>query len=302
MAETDDGDRAFLFAAHFKRWKVDKRPPPICVPAAALSRMPLSTTEVKRRWDHHTSKGARKPWSPADLALRTLRGLPGFRGDDSITRPDVTTMIEIDDKTWVTSVTVHVVFANVGPEQAIKVFKAADPRSWADYGCGFWKHLDPVEQLPDGTWRPTDPQKWDKKGSGFLHEVVNWNWNDESATEIDNYLEILDIKLNKPAKATDGHYEYKYRLRLCKQAKLFISMEPGGLDLDQGYFTADWDHVGNRLTVGARKRIHFAQQPNSPEGFDLFLNLMAPAVATMFIHQSAVYGIQRVIAGDDPCG
>lgn len=243
--------------------------------------------------------------------------------------------IRFDEDTWVSTATEHVVFTNVQAEDAEDVFLVADPRDWDVCAPATFVQTLPGRYARGrfGRFEPEWHEVWEQERGGELFEDVAWNFNSRVRGGAQNVLRFTDVVRRrrrlvaegdrpspeswKPAtdawtdldgdepvvdsRERDAKYEwrygYKYDLHLCIGANLMGSFQPGGLDIDEGAFSATWNEATRELEVTATKRLHYCEQPMTIQGFDLAMNLMAPALTAMFMRQMAVRGVAGAIDG-----
>ena len=76
---------------------------------------------------------------------------------------------------------------------------------------------------------------------GRLYEDVVWPWNEEITTEIRNILQISHLD-NRPHDKVHPVMSFKYALEDCIESDLGVGREPGGLDVDDGYYNGEARH------------------------------------------------------------
>jgi hypothetical protein len=150
-----------------------------------------------------------------------------------------------------------------------------------------------------------------------LLEFVEWNWSPQVAGGIANVLDIepwqlshqdavecvqevlAQVKLSgdedaaREDAATHATH-YSYSLFRCLQSKFVSNWEPGGLDIDEGNYTAIW-LPSNRVYIRATKSIRYTEQSRGVPGFSTLLNLMAPSVTSMLMRQLSFEGVRHYL-------
>lgn len=293
--------RAALFSAHYASWSKENAQHPVYLPdqfaRPSLPPVPLDVDDT-----------------PANkYAFRCARvelGRPRRNGGPPVAKSAIETpkyksrppKILFDDNTWITSVTESATFPPVSRTKAREIFRSADPRCWDEYApytffestlVGDWN----ADAEAFVRWDDQRSEQWERNRGGLIQEKVVWNWNDEVSGGATNVIEFFDVKHSRAEESES--YSYKYRLHHCETANFIGTSQPGGIDVDEGLFHARWKKGtrGGVLDVTAVKRLHYTQQPDTPKGFDLFMNLMAPALASMFMRQLVSHSIEGIIDG-----
>jgi hypothetical protein len=204
--------------------------------------------------------------------------------------------IEFDPKTYVTRCGIygHRVTMQRGDMQSL--LDSADPRNWArqqasDPRDRFFLRSDPGE-WKQGQWTDVnDEEKWDTQGGGQIYELTHWQWNENIAAEVHNILNISDWT------RTDSSISYSYSLQRTVGSKLLIAWEPGGLDVDNGFYSAKGTPLdGDRysVTISVEKRVRYTTPRNNPAEWGTFFNLMAPALVSMLIRNLVYENLDRL--------
>ena len=178
--------------------------------------------------------------------------------------------IEFDSDRMTTKVTTSV-SAKVSSQEAARLLANADPRNWKTAASDFFAASDPGIYV-NGTWTP---KPWPDETGGLLREKVHWNWNGDTQVAVDNILSIEDLKIEPNSIA------YRYSLYTCLQSRLLIVWDSGGLDIDDGDYTASYSNGTLKLT--ASKRVRFTVPATGAFEISLALNLMAPATISMLM-------------------
>lgn len=216
--------------------------------------------------------------------------------------------LKFDPSTWVTTASEQVGFDRVSLEKARDVFTSADPRFWDDFAGDFfhstlsgdWVRGRFREDGPAIQRKPAAGEKPSRWKGGLIREVVVWNWSNELSGGATNIIEFFDVRLEWPEPGQTGVYEYRYRLHHCIGAKFFGAYLPGGIDVDEGHFKATWmpDGDGSKsgtLAIDALKSLHYTPQPGAPKNLDVFMNLMAPALTSLFMRQAALHSVAAIL-------
>jgi hypothetical protein len=231
--------------------------------------------------------------------------------------------IEFDADTWIATAKEFVTFEDVQAEEADRVFCTADPRDW-DLCAPATFERTLAGRMKNGRFEKFVAEYhpiWEDEAGGYIFEEVAWDFNSRVEGGAQNILRFNDVFVEKrPLNGLDGdwkrlkgndaivaastegvkyewRYRYQYDLHLCLGANLMGSFQPGGLDVDEGCFCAVWNEEKETLVIEAKKRLHYCQQPSTIQGFDLMMNLMAPALTGMFMRQMAVRGVAAAIEG-----
>ncbi len=168
------------------------------------------------------------------------------------------------------------VAAKVSLAEAKRLMVSADPRNWKTAASDFFAASDPGT-YQDGRWTPA-PWPAGAQG-GLLREMVHWNWNGSDEVAVDNILNIEALTIEPTS------ISYRYSLYTCLQSRLLVVWDSGGLDIDDGYYQANYDLGSGVLNIEASKRVRFTAPANGPFEIALALNLMAPATISMLMQK-----------------
>lgn len=182
--------------------------------------------------------------------------------------------ITFNSDRMITEVTTSVE-ARVSPQDAKQLLLNADPRRWKTAAPDFFTASDPGI-YENGTWTPKD---WPDETGGLLREMVHWSWNGDDEVSVDNILSIEGMKIESNSIA------YDYSLYTCLQSRLLVVWDSGGLDIDAGHYTANYDPSTGILRIEASKSVRFTIPAGGPFELSLALNLMAPATISMLLQK-----------------
>jgi hypothetical protein len=251
----------------------------------------------------------------ADAAARVLRvtEVPSS-GERSVRRLEHTMEPDIafDADTSITTISVWSRFEDVSENEAKKIVELSRPQNWAQAVPAFFVASEPVTlDVKSGKFVSADIVG---KRHYQLREYVEWAWTPSTQGGIVNILDIDERVLEKSeleavcdrvgretrtpllqrngAPSSHPHtVNYTYALHRCLQSKFVSNWEAGGLDVDQGHFTATWDDVSKTLFIEAVKEIRYSRQADVLPGFSSLLNLLAPAVTSMLMKHLAYQGV-----------
>jgi hypothetical protein len=230
--------------------------------------------------------------------------------------------LSFDPGTSITTVSVWSRFEDVSSSEAKTILDLSRPHNWAQAVPSFFVASDPVEfNVQSGKFEPAAlvPSDVSADRRYKLREYVKWAWTPSTQGGIVNILDIHELapkdsllddvceRVQWETKTTPIHrggmpsrrpaVSYKYSLHRCLQSKFISNWEPGGLDVDQGHFTATWDDVSKTLFIEAVKKIRYSRQADVFPGFSSFLNMLAPAVTSMLMkhlaYESVVHYLER---------
>jgi hypothetical protein len=255
----------------------------------------------------------------ADAAARVLRvtEVPSS-GERSVRRLEHTMEPDIafDADTSITTISVWSRFEDVSASEAETIIELSQPQNWAQAVPAFFVASDPVTfDVKTGKFEPAAhvPSHVSGKRHYQLREYVEWAWTPSTQGGIVNILDIDELvlenseldavcdRVQRETKTTPIYrngspslrhtVNYTYALHRCLQSKFVSNWGPGGLDVDQGHFTATWDDVSKTLFIEAVKEIRYSRQADVLPGFSSLLNLLAPAVTSMLMKHLAYQGV-----------
>jgi hypothetical protein len=215
-------------------------------------------------------KAKRCAWCDLQAAHDKVSGLPP---PPTIVKHDLPSITFNSDR-MITEVTTSVE-AKVSPEDANRLLLNADPRRWKTAAADFFTASDPGI-YENGTWTP---KPWPDETGGLLREMVHWSWNGDDEVSVDNILSIEGLEIKK------NSIKYTYSLYTCLQSRLLIVWDSGGLDIDAGHYTANYDPSDGSLKIEASKSVRFTVPASGPFEISLALNLMAPATISMLMQK-----------------
>ncbi len=190
---------------------------------------------------------------------------------------------------WITSVRVGFRTKVKDRSHAIRLAKFAFPSNWSKASGSFFlaSELGTMRGSRFQPFESDDELCRDWRKPVFLHEHVRWAWNGDSDFESDNHftLKLLDFaeENTRPRKVRGREtiLDYTYSLSSSNWSKSIVIWDQGGLDVDQGSYTATLK--GTELEVEATKSVRFVAPRNGPYEIGLALNLMAPATISMLL-------------------
>jgi hypothetical protein len=236
----------------------------------------------------------------------------------AVKRPEHTMEPDIafDAETSITTISIWSRFDDVSASEAATIIELSRPCNWAEAVPTFFLASDPVElNVKSGKFElaPEVPADVSVERRYRLREYVEWAWTPSTQGGIVNILDIHELapehamldavalRVQAETKTTPIHREgtpslrhavsYTYALDRCLQSKFVSNWEPGGLDVDQGHFTATWDDLSQTLWIEAVKEIRYSRQADVVPGFSSLLNLLAPAVTSMLMKHLAYEGV-----------
>jgi hypothetical protein len=207
--------------------------------------------------------------------------------------------IHFDSETLVSRAWVQGVKVQLDSEQLKQLAFAADPRNWKRAAPDFFRNSDPVRRGRNGQWEPDDAP-WGKAG-GFIYEVVHWTVNEYVDGEARNILRIYDFRndfADGSLPADRAELSFKYALAETENVKLFAGWEPGGLDVDGGYYTLAAERSGAKapwqVSISVEKRVRYIPVATSIPEVVTMTNFMAPALLQMLVGNLVNEGIERL--------
>ncbi len=239
-------------------------------------------------------------------------GARSVRAPVHIMEPD----IEYDPETSITTISVWSRFEDISAKEADTILDLSRPYNWAEAVPTFFLASDPVTfDARSGKFvrAAKVPANVSRERRYQLREYVEWAWTPSTQGGIVNVLDIQESAPNDAALdavCERVRYEtktgpivrngtpsrrrgvsYTYALHRCLQSKFVSNWEPGGLDVDEGHFTATWDSSSKTLLIEAVKEIRYSRQADVVPGFSSLLNLLAPAVTSMLMKHLAYEGV-----------
>jgi hypothetical protein len=224
--------------------------------------------------------------------------------------------IAFDAETSITTISVWSRFEDVSESEAETIVELSRPHNWAQAVPAFFVASDPVTfDVKSGKFEPVVRVPAYVSGNRHyqLREYVEWAWTPSTHGGIVNILDIHELApkealldelcdrvqqetktapvLRSGTPSLRHTVNYTYALHRCLQSKFVSNWEPGGLDVDQGHFTATWDDVSRTLFIEAVKEIRYSRQADVVPGFSSLLNLLAPAVTSMLMKHLAYEGV-----------
>jgi hypothetical protein len=185
---------------------------------------------------------------------------------------------------------------------------AADPRNWRIADPDFFHHSDPIRRKRNGQWEPDD-SPWGVAG-GYIYEDVCWTINDVVDGEARNILRISqfhnpftvwqpgDVVPGLPPDTREAVLSYDYALEETTDLKLFAGWEPGGLDVDGGFYKLEAERAaaGDRwlVSVSVLKKARYIPVATSIPEVMTMMNFMAPALLQMLVGNLVNEGIERL--------
>ena len=194
-------------------------------------------------------------------------------------------VVKFDDASYITAASVTGFQLELDDQQLQQLLHFADPRNWARPGNEFFLNSAP------GLWRAgqwkddDDPDRWTREKGGQIYEHTNWQWNTTSAADVHNILNISQFV------GSPHSLRYDYSLQHTIGSNLTGIWEPGGLDVDNGHYSAVGTRKNGRwlVTIDVEKRVRYTAPRVGPAEFGMFFNLMGPALVGMLIRK-LVYG------------
>jgi hypothetical protein len=198
----------------------------------------------------------------------------------------------------------------VSQSAAREIIGRASPHNWHVSAPEFF------EASEVGVWTANG---WKREGGGQhrssfqLLEWAKWSLSPEFRGGAINVLDI-DIhgsmsnvngtasgETEGAAKVPSGatarcSVRYDYRLHHCIQTQFLSTWEPGGIDVDEGTFSAIWED--GTLRIVASKSIHYTEQGNVPPEMTALLNALAPGVANLLLQCLILGSSVAFVRGD----
>jgi hypothetical protein len=239
-------------------------------------------------------------------------------GDRAVSLPEHTMEpdIEYDPETSITTISVWSRFEDISAKEADTILDLSRPYNWAEAVPTFFVASDPgTFDVRTGKFirAARVPANVSRERRYQLREYVEWAWTPSTQGGIVNVLDIHESAPNDAAldavcervqyETKTGPVErngtpsrrrgvsYTYALNRCLQSKFVSNWEAGGLDVDEGHFTATWDSSSKTLLIEAVKEIRYSRQADIVPGFSSLLNLLAPAVTSMLMKHLAYEGV-----------
>jgi hypothetical protein len=221
-------------------------------------------------------------------------------GGDGVTE---TPELSVDPRTMVTTARIKLsthVHRSASLEQ---IAACVDPRAWATWP--FWEAAYRVNLDGRGgfTRAPDEPagQPW----KGLFYEYVSWDGDPGVMSAYQNLLDITFAVDHRPD-GTDT-IDLRYHLYQCLGSLLLARLQEGGVDVDHGLCTVEVQPAGRldghpdcrALTTVFEKNVRFGDlltrttPGQGRAGTGLALDLMAPAVVGMWMHQLALGAVAK---------
>jgi len=194
--------------------------------------------------------------------------------------PDIThdTVADFNPDTLVTTATTTVTIKDASRELWKQLVLGANPIRWSADESEFFKLSE-----------PTKIRKGSTRGSwkGLLHEVFEWNWNEDNYASYDNILNI-DFAVGAERVRMD------YSLSECIATDLLVVRQPGGLDVDGGYYQLDKNKDGS-ISIEAVKSLRYTKPKIGPAGFVMLMSYMTPSVLALWLDQAVYQGVLEAV-------